>query len=751
MKKQAIILITALVLGCAILVAPPSLVRYAAAFALLWLLPGLAWISLISADSLDRAEGLAVGLGLGFVITPLVTLLGHYLPGPLDRLTLLLLILGAIALPLVLSIVARLVGAKGAVAKDRQENEISEIVPGKSDKRDPDDWRRALWHDGWVWLLAAVLIAMALRVTNLGYSEFQGDEAVVMVRAAQALEGDEAVIFQHRKGPAELALVMASWRLTGMTNEWMARLPFAWAGVLGIVAVFLFGRHLNRPHAGGIAACLLAIEGFRVGFGRIVQYQSVVFALSTLALLCLLVYYVRGRGSLVVVAACLFAGGALAHYDALLVLPAGLLLLAARVWQDRQRIGQVLGPVVAAGVVGFVLLGLFYLPFLRSPYLENTSGYVSGRVGGGQLVLNNLWDLFELSAVYNSVYFLALLAIALAAYVLITWGRWGRAGYVLASVLLLAAGSSLLRPEAWVVGDLTYAIIPSVALLLGALLAPGQCIGIRSVWLWLGVPAIFYLFFVALPLTHIHMAFPAWAMLAGLALADAGRWLAVRSRPALRVAVVLLGGLAAVSAIYSIMMFVDHTPEYRRTFPQSKQPLYWTPYEQMPEAGLFGFPYRAGWKAVGHLVDEGRLTGTYDSNEELDVTDFYLRRAVRMSCASPDLYVTAKNVQDEVSVGWAQIESEYQPGMDVTVAGIPKLTVYERTATDLPRIYPVEEAERPFDLGTESERYASATSLEALPIDLRDIPSIMLNLGALFVLRDTRWTPIARFQVDTWN
>lgn len=728
MTRNTVLLLIALLLGGAILVAPPSLVRYSAVFVLLWLLPGLAWVHLISAGALDHAEELVVGLGLSFVITPLITLVGHYLPGPLERPTLLGLILGVIAFPWAVVAVMRFYQRNGVTTEDVQDNDraFSEL----RDDRSAGDRSGGLWRSGWAWLLAAVVIATVLRITNLGYSEFQGDEAVVMVRAAQALGGDEAIIFQHRKGPAELTAVMSTWRLAGTTNEWMARLPFAWASILGVVAVFLFGRRLNRPHAGGIAACLLAIEGFRVGFGRIVQYQSIVFLLSTLALLCLLIYHARGHWSLLTVAAAFFAGGALAHYDALLVLPAGLLLVVARMWQERTRFVRVAGPVIAAGLVGLLLLGLFYYPFWRSSYVESTSSYVSGRVGSGQLLQNNLWDLFELSAVYNSVYFLALMAFFLAMHVVVTWGRWGRVGYVLASATILVAGTTLLRPEWWGVGDLTAAVVPSAVLLIGALLAPGQQIGVRSVWLWLGVPALFYLFFVALPLTHIHMAFPAWAMLVGLGVADMGRWLAARSRPVLRVASGFLGGLFVLSAMYSILVFVDHSPEYRRTFPQSKHPLFWTPYEQMPEAGLFGFPYRAGWKVVGWLVDEGRLNGSYDSNEELDVTDFYMRRAVRLSCASPDFYVTARNVQDEVSVGWKQIESEYQPSMEITVAGEPKMTVYERGVPGLQQTYAAEAFAKLFDSGSRPERYGNVTSLEAVPIDLDEFTPRDAQLGS---------------------
>ncbi|MFL7794273.1 MAG: ArnT family glycosyltransferase, partial [Anaerolineae bacterium] len=512
------------------------------------------------------------------------------------------------------------------------------------------------------------------------------------------------VIFQHKKGPAELAVVIAGWCLTGLTNEWMARLPFAWASALGVVAVFLCGRRLGRPHAGGIAACLLAIEGFFVGFGRIVQYQSLVFALSVLGLLCIFAYQEHGRGSLVIVSAAFFACGVLAHYDAVLALPAGLLLVVARLWHDRQNGWRALAPIVAATLVGLVLLGLFYGPLLRGPYAGETSYYLSGRIGSG--FYNHLGTTFELSAVYDAVYLLAVMGLALAGQTVVAWGRWCRIGMVLAVALLALAVTGLLWPDLWIAEQRTLAWVPFAILLAGAVLAPRQTASERALWLWLAVPALFYLFLVALPLTHIHTAFPAWALLTGIGLAGLGRWLASKSRMVLRV--VAVGGMAiyVLCGYYAMMMFVSHSPEYRRMFPQSRNPVYWTPYEQMPEAGFFGFPYRAGWKVVGHLMDEGVLAGTYDSNEEQEITDYYTRQSVRLGCATPDMYIIAANVQDQVPVPWEQIEEEYKAIATITVGDQPKITVYGRDGSGQPKVYKVETYDWLFDLGSTPGRVA---------------------------------------------
>jgi uncharacterized membrane protein len=71
-------------------------------FLLLWIIPGLLWTLLILRDNLDPIERLAVGLGLNFVITPVITLLLTYLPGPLNRPALLATMMSAITLPVAL-------------------------------------------------------------------------------------------------------------------------------------------------------------------------------------------------------------------------------------------------------------------------------------------------------------------------------------------------------------------------------------------------------------------------------------------------------------------------------------------------------------------------------------------------------------------------------------------------------------------------------------------------------------------------
>ena len=87
-------------------------------------------------------------------------------------------------------------------------------------------------------LLAILLIGGLFRFTHLGYSEFQGDEATVLLRAADAIAGREDALTSHLKGPVEILLPTAIYALTGRIDEATARFPFALAEFGGA------GRHL---------------------------------------------------------------------------------------------------------------------------------------------------------------------------------------------------------------------------------------------------------------------------------------------------------------------------------------------------------------------------------------------------------------------------------------------------------------------------------------------------------------------------
>jgi len=714
MKRKALWLIgIAFLANVILLVTEQPLLRYPAAILLLYLLPGLALVELLpGGDETDPVERLVLGIGASYVFSGVVTLLLHYLPGPLGFFPLLIACDLAILLPLLAL---------------RSRNPVSGGSQGSSFQLSVSSFQFPVSKLGLLLLLA---LAAFFRLTYLGYAEFQGDEGKLLLRAAQIIVGDERAIFQHHKGPVEMLLPTATWLLTGRINEWQARLPFTLLNLVGIAAVYLVGRQARGELVGLVAGALLAINGFFVGFGRIVQYQSVVFAMTALGIWC----FYRFRESqymenfapggsaprqtdrsqtgqeqefisptaYLLLGAIFLAFGVLAHYDAVTAAPVMAYLWWTGVRRARERSGMgiwipALRTAVLALLLGGGILALFYIPYIRDPYFAEVYSYLRGtRVGGGVLH-NNLGEFFITSTIYNSTYYVVFLALAL---VVLLVARLGRRRVLLSLLLLSAVALVLLFPERWRIGEIDLAFLPFLLAILAFFAVSDETL--RVFLIWFAAPCLFYLFVVDYPLTHVYNLYPGWALLTGVALAEGWHFLRQRRNTAI---LTIAGGLSAVLfllfAYYTYFVFVDHTPEYKRTYPAHRNPLYWTAYDELPPFGYFGFPYRAGWKVIGQLYRDGVLQGDYGSNEEEEITGWYTGNARRSYCRRPTYYFIAVNVQDEQPVFWDELEQMYAPIGVVTVGGEPKLTIYRKgAAAGEPTVYRVEDYEPRFDAGT---------------------------------------------------
>lgn len=671
--------------------------RYWAAFILLWLLPGLAWARLIAYRQRRlEAEEITVGLGLGIATVALLTLLLHYIPGPLTLPALLVAVNAFIFILILLASPSPLLDFRLGRSKTALMGSphLPRFRPGSATTGSPG--RAKLDLLGLVighWSLV-IPVAAFFRLLYLGYSEFQGDEGVAMMRAVRAILGDDAQLFYHQKGPAEILLPIATWTLSGTINEWQARLPFAFAGLLGILGLYLLGRGWFNKRSGQIAALLLAINGYFVGFGRIVQYQSLVLAATILALLALW-RWSEGEGRRWLIAgAVLLAFGLLAHYDAGLALPAAAYIVGRRLWRARSLQGRVPWvDILSAGALALGILALFYLPFIRHPNFAKTLEYLSSaRVGTKGPLYNNLLSSLPLATFYNSIYYLIGLACLLIIASFLSFRRL-RLVIPVACYLILILQSVIRDPRSAIWTGPVLA-----GLLMAILLSRRSSASSRTAWLWFGIPFLFYFFLVRTPRTHVLNVFPGTVLLAAFAL-DYFLNL-VTSLPRHLVTVLLLA-IFLFLAYYPYLLFVQHEPEIKHTWPAHRPALYWRPYDKIPHDGYFGFPYRAGWKVIGVLVEEGILSGVYASNEEQEITGWYTRGVERTYCSAPEWYLIAKNVQDEVPVDRAEIEAAYHLCGEIQVAGEPKLWIYHRGSTAVPpNVYHVEDYTSRFDART---------------------------------------------------
>ena len=670
-------IIAGLVLAHTLLLSPDgSFLRLTGSLILL-LLPGLAWADTLALFE-DRLARWVVGIGLSYALLVIFGLLLFYVPGPVYTWMVLL--------------VLDLLAASAILMRFWQKSASSTRL--NSNHRNP---RQAKIY---LLVLAILLVGSFFRFGALGYSEFQGDETKPMVDAAEALEGREDALFTDRKkGPGEILIPMVEWRLTGTINELMARIPFALAGLLAILTVYLITSRMFGESAGLVAAGLMALNGFMVGFARIVQYQPVVIWMSLLALLSTWEWRQSTQLRWGVLTGAFLGVGLLFHYDALLITPAlGYLLIS--------KPGFIRTQFKSLAIAAFIVVAtnlLFLGPFSSNPQATFTATYVSDRVvDSSSLLANNLFDFFHYTIFYNSFYYVLFTGLFLLGFLL--WAvrnvftvRWpGSRRYVAPALLGLGVLYLALYPEAFYISglDLDLAFVPFVLLLMAAFLSPALNVGHKTVIVWLATTFLGYTFVVTDPRTHFYTISPAWVMLA----APAAVWLWARLAS---INLYLPAGTGLILTIlfggYLFIVFMRQDIEYRREWPESRSNLYWLPYAGAPRH-QFGFVSNVGWKAVGGLYAAGQLDGRYETNSGSGIDRWYGRHQQvnwGCSCCQPKRYYLAFDYKE---IDNAALADFHKIGQIILPANGRGVAVYSAETTD-PELYPLtpDELSQAFD------------------------------------------------------
>ncbi|MFN2188191.1 MAG: glycosyltransferase family 39 protein [Candidatus Promineifilaceae bacterium] len=621
------------------------------AFLYLWLWPALSWFIFLDGPLIERFISAS---GIALLLVVLVVLISAYLPGEIHAWHIILGLAPVVLAPL---------------AAVWRRGRISPL--------DIEGTRRL-----WIALALIILLGIFLRFTNLGYKEFQGDEGVIMVRAASIITGDDAEIFLHQKGPVEILLPAALWTLTGMINDMWSRIPFTWVGLLEILAVFWLARMWFGRRAGIVAALLFTIGGFGIAFSRIVQYQNLVMFWGSLSLISATRYREEGRLRDLILTSAFLGAGLLAHYDAILVLPAVIWIIGERLI----RMGRLnLKPLAVATAVGLVILGVFYLPFALSPNAGRTFSYlVSDRVTvseGGSLFGWSGAEVWQMLTLYNS-----------------TW-------YVFGVSLFAAAGLVLSFVKKREIGSAFYLL----------------------------VPVLFYLLVVGDPRTHVYTFIPGAVILAGYAYSE--MWSALLrkdSRPLEVIALTLSLLWLLVCALYPVLMFLDTSEERQRTWAENRPlpVLYPVTWDEPPLYGLFGFPHQAGWRAALERVPQDAYP--YSSNEEEEITNWYMAQAPRTHCADAQTLIIARNPQDEIALDPELIE-EFTLQEVIIVNGEPGLEIFLRQAEGKRRSSDVSR----FDLWLEPAEAAPSKYAGAYPLGVEFDGKVQL-LGYDLDLSDAR-------------
>ncbi len=684
-----------------ILLGAPPLLRYSAALALLAFLPGWAWIEVFDRPAvLHPVERIVLAVGLSLAATVFGLMAVVYLPG-------------ALSVGQVLVVMSGLTVSGLLVATLRKSGQTGD-APAQA------------W--GIILLVALLLLALAalLRLPRLGYAEFHEDEAEALMLGVRLLRGEDYALLLHRKGPAQMLVPVAFWLLSGQLTEALARGPFALSSLLSVVTIFLLGRRWFNWPTGAVAALLWAANGYAIAFGRMVQYQALIFFWGPLALLTLTIAWRERRPGLQLLAAVLLAASLLAHFDALLLLPAAAYLGWLLVTQEADQTGgstpaiKIIGagarPALKPGdhkgrpyaktlfsgrasrrsrilallslVLFVALLATFFVPYFQDPEFQNTANYLSqSRVKPG-LLYNNLPLLRRFDRDYSSQFYLPLLAAGVAgAALLLARRRWQLVG--LGAGLLLAL-STFFWADSWRFGALNLAVVPWL-LLGGALFFMATTPVHRAAWLLLGAPFIGYVFLVSDPRTHLYIMYPGAMLLAGVGWAGLWPWRRLRWLAA-GVGALLLGAVM----VYETLIFLPTESAFTRLRQQWDGSVWAQLYQNIPQPReYFGYPKHEGWKTVGVLRADGQFPGDFRSvNEDFVIPIWYNFGQARSCYDTPAQLFVRVTGPDAID-----LPAGYQLAGQVEREGEPRLVLASAEAAPLaaPPTFKAEEFSARFD------------------------------------------------------
>lgn len=428
-------------------------------------------------------------------------------------------------------------------------------------------------NNPFLWLQIALLIGVSLllRLANLGYSDFQGDEILTLCRFSDFETRGQFFdyLLGQRKGPVQF-LVTCAFSLIDPTfsSELALRLPFAIANILALLCLFLVVYRLFSLEIAIYSSFLFAVNGIFIAFARIVQYQSFVLLAGLAGILGLTLALKDEKWRLAgLYLGCIAAAiGLLAHFDAAFFLPP-IAVLVLHWWlkfRTQPDFAHLRAHLIAAVTLAALLVLGFYLAYVfqLGPSQLN---YWRNRFTGDS---TNFMRLFQF---YNP-------------------------------------GPVLWIGLVWVILGLTRI---------------RNSFNWQILLAWLLPPFIFMVLIFKESLTHAYTYLLPLVVVAGVGVDAMLSWfrrhVRGKSFQIIQASVMIV---FLLFSYFSYELFIDHDPEY----PWSPKRILGMELEGGFVTGTFGFPYSRAWREIGSWFEN--LQTDKDvivvTNEKRQFVSFYL-------------------------------------------------------------------------------------------------------------------------------
>ena len=435
-------------------------------------------------------------------------------------------------------------------------------------------------------LLILGFTTLWLRLVNLGYSDYQGDEIKALFLPE---EGQSIYTFflTQRKGPMQFIITFLLKLVDpNYINRFFMRLPFA---VAGILAVFFFYKLINLYFDKKIAffsAFFLATNGFFVAFSRIIQYQSYVIFFMVLALYFFSLAFKNEKWKLkgIYLGFLAWSFSMLSHYDGVFIAPFVLYTLYRWIkTYEIKSVKEFLKYFAIPVLITAILLLSFYIPFVME-LSKSTLSYWKGRIEGTGGKISSSKYLFT---VYQPIYVI----------------------HIYTGLVVLGGVRTLIR----IFQNFKKKNYERLFLYVG-------------LGAWFVIAIAFMEFFVNIPGTHVYTYLISLFIFLGMGVKFIWEILnKYLSKITFSGFLFWLGTFIVFGFIFaqSHQIFVEHGTEYPW---KNEQFLIWTLPKPTPiyHLSIFGFPYYRHWDEIGDFVTSSENNGWYSTNERKSIARYHV-------------------------------------------------------------------------------------------------------------------------------
>ncbi len=510
--------------------------------------------------------------------------------------------------------------------------------------------------------LGLIIFSVFVRAQDLGYSIFQGDEVNTidfLYEMKPGFQGTMEYLMSQKRGPIQYLINITNVAVFGYNDEWQIRLPYLVFSVIAIFSLYMLAKKIYDPSTALITATLMSINGLFIAFGRITQYQSVMYCVIPFGIMLFIKALNAKSKKLILYSGLIMSFAFLTHYDTLSVVPffiAGFVAsLVREIYADKKELNlgivfheikakfSVVRSYLLKAVIfftAFLLPALFYyVPFYFGQAFEDqTSDYLGNRLFGGGFmprteITNDLITMYIPEYHLNFLFVAGLLGI-LFNYKHIVGFKFSKIKFskksmqiiftALISIILAATIFSFypIKPRSASLLVIGSSIAMSVLLMFYNRIKWDRA----AVITWFLGTYAFYFFIMKDPRTHVYVSILPLFIIAGYGIAKAYR--SIASSVLKNVAIILIILSFFFISGVNWMIFVDKNPEYPWF---DKDFLGWPIYRiervrHQKKEGAFGFNNYRGWEKIADLYNKGCLTGGYNSNEKDSITYFYIRQ-----------------------------------------------------------------------------------------------------------------------------